>query len=93
MPIIIPPSLLDIPAIVRSAAHSSAKPLPAQDSTPPRPVEQPAGSGQNPDIVGPVSPPPRLVPRPAGSGQAPDVVGPVAPPPPLPATTPGAATS
>jgi len=57
MPIIILPPLLDVPAIIRSAAHSSARPVPARRPEPPRPVEQPAGSAQAPEIVGTVPPP------------------------------------
>jgi len=57
MPIIIPPPLLDAPAIVRSAAHSPARPIPAQRPlTPSRPVQQPDGGAQGPEIVSPVSP-------------------------------------
>jgi hypothetical protein len=104
MPVIFPPPLLDVPAIVRVAAHSTGTPIAIQRPViKPRRIEQPADTVQAPTVVGPVSPPPpakaapgaaRRVERPAGTVQAPDIVGPVPPPPPPPATTtPGVATS
>ena len=100
MPVIIPPPLLDVPAIVRVAIHSTGTPITIQRPViKPRRIEQPADTVQAPDIVGPVPPPPakaapgaaRRVEQPAGTVEDPTVLGPVSPPPPPATTTPGAA--
>lgn len=103
MPVIIPPSLPEVPAIVRIAAHSTGTAITIQRPViKMRPVEQPAGTVQAPEITPPLSPPAKAVPnaapvqgmsrgiaRPDGTVQGPEIVSPV-PPPPV-STTPGAA--
>jgi len=66
MPVILPPPFLDVPAIVRAAAHSSARPAQIQHPNTIRPpvVIRPNGNGQFPD------------PTPGPSIVAPPVLGP-----------------
>ena len=83
MPVIILPPLLDPPAIVRVAAHSSGAAA-GHLAIPQFHTQRPAGTGQAPEVVKP-SPSPLpagrqpLVDRPAVTGQPPEVVRPVEP--------------
>jgi hypothetical protein len=87
MPVIIPPPLLDVPAIVRAAAHSPGNQIQVQrPATPPPHLQRPDGTIQGPTVVGPppLVPPlsgpasrPTPIERPSGTSQDPTVVGPV----------------
>jgi hypothetical protein len=57
MPVIIPPSLLDVPAIVRIAAHASGNSIAIHRPmmAPPH-IERPNGTAQDPGVVGIVPP-------------------------------------
>ena len=88
MPVIIPPSAFDVPAIVRSAAHSPGNPADTgRPISPPFGVARPAEASQSPQIVRPPTPTPPQVPRPAESSQGPQIVGPAPAPLPLPPAT------
>jgi hypothetical protein len=70
MPIMIPPTFLDVPAIVRAAAHSSASPAQIQHplaARPPTVIRPNDASGQQPTTVAPVP----VVPPAAGGASHP----------------------
>jgi len=75
MPIMIPPTFLDVPAIVRIAAHSPASPAQMQHpmvARPPTLTRPNDGTGQTPTTITPVPPVPLApaVTTPPASGAA-----------------------